>query len=202
LTEDEKMTIARWIDLGCPISSQDPAIQASGWFADELRPTLTLSSPRPGVNPQVLQTIRIGAYDSYSGIDRTSLSVIASFPINGKAATSELGRDFSETGDHIWTLQLAQPASNLTGTVTVRIRDLRGNWSTIVRDFTVSTSSRCDLNGDATVNVLDVQRIVLLVLGLVSGSPGEGDLNRDGRVDVLDVQTLLNVVLGLRTCPA
>ncbi len=61
--------------------------------------------------------------------------------------------------------------------------------------------SRCDLNRDSLVNVVDVQRLVLLVLGLATGAPGEGDLNRDGRVDVLDVQWMVNVVLGIAACP-
>src|SRR5262249_32303120 len=43
LSEDEKMTIVRWIDLGCPID-EGPR----GWFLDDLKPTLTMSSPRPG----------------------------------------------------------------------------------------------------------------------------------------------------------
>jgi hypothetical protein len=67
---------------------------------------------------------------------------------------------------------------------------------------TVSGSfSRCDLNRDSVVNVVDVQRLVLLVLGAATGAPGEGDLNRDSRVDVLDVQLMVNVVLGVSTCP-
>src|SRR5262249_39593557 len=40
LTEDEKMTIARWIDLGCPINTGElssPAAGARGWFLDDLK---------------------------------------------------------------------------------------------------------------------------------------------------------------------
>jgi hypothetical protein len=59
-------------------------------------------------------------------------------------------------------------------------------------------TSRCDINSDAAVNVLDVQSLINIVLG---GS-GSGDLNGDGRVDSLDVQLLVNVVLGSSTCPS
>ena len=42
LSEDEKILFARWVDLGAPITSPDPARRDSGWFLDDLRPTLTL----------------------------------------------------------------------------------------------------------------------------------------------------------------
>ena len=61
--------------------------------------------------------------------------------------------------------------------------------------------SPCDVNGDAAVNVVDVQMLVNLVLGVVTGTPGQGDVNRDGRVDVVDVQALVNAVLGVGGCP-
>ena len=41
LSEDEKMPIARWIDLGCPIdTAQTDGSPGYGWFLDDLRPTL------------------------------------------------------------------------------------------------------------------------------------------------------------------
>jgi hypothetical protein len=62
------------------------------------------------------------------------------------------------------------------------------------------TTSRCDINGDSSVNALDVQAMVNAILGLRSSSSSL-DLNGDGRVDVLDLQLLTNVVLGIRSCP-
>jgi len=51
LTQDEKMTIARWVDLGCPIDlGWGNANARFGWFLDDLRPVLTVSLPRPGPN--------------------------------------------------------------------------------------------------------------------------------------------------------
>jgi len=60
--------------------------------------------------------------------------------------------------------------------------------------------SRCDVNRDGVVNVVDLQRLAQVVLG--SAAPnGNEDINRDGRIDVLDIQRLVNVVTNISTCP-
>jgi hypothetical protein len=64
----------------------------------------------------------------------------------------------------------------------------------------VPSTSNCDINGDSSVNVLDVQAMVNTILG-IRGSSSSLDLNGDGRIDVLDLQLLSNVVLGIRSCP-
>jgi hypothetical protein len=55
----------------------------------------------------------------------------------------------------------------------------------------------CDINGDGSVTVSDVQLEINEVLGV---SPAVNDLNHDGRVTVADVQIVINAVLGLG-CP-
>ena len=55
----------------------------------------------------------------------------------------------------------------------------------------------CDINGDGTVNVTDVQTLVNEALGVIAASH---DLNHDGLVNVADVQKLINAALGLG-CP-
>jgi hypothetical protein len=138
LTEDEKMTFARWIDLGCPINRNEPGWKDYGWFLDELRPTLTLSLPRAGTQAQPLTLIRIGAYDYYSGLDVQSLSVKANFDLNGTRAGTELAPLFAQTGDHIWTLPVNPAITNLRrGELTVSIKDKQGNITKIVRSFSV-----------------------------------------------------------------
>lgn len=67
--------------------------------------------------------------------------------------------------------------------------------------FELAVTLPCDLNGDALVNIVDLQRVVNLILGTATGPPGQGDLNHDGRVDVLDLQALVNTVLGVSPCP-
>lgn len=64
--------------------------------------------------------------------------------------------------------------------------------------FPEAPDGRCDLNGDAAVNALDIQ---LLINKILSGQPTIGDVNVDSKVDVLDLQILSNVVLGRRLCP-
>jgi hypothetical protein len=63
-----------------------------------------------------------------------------------------------------------------------------------------SGSSGCDINGDTRSDVLDLQVLSNVILGL-RACPGSCDVNGDGRVDVLDLQVLANVILGLRSCP-
>src|SRR5436190_372498 len=44
LTDEDKRTLARWIDLGCPIDLTEKGSQ--GWLLDDQRPTLTLTYPQ------------------------------------------------------------------------------------------------------------------------------------------------------------
>jgi hypothetical protein len=79
--------------------------------------------------------------------------------------------------------------------------DASGNesdFSNEVSQVIGSSGQTCDLNGDAGVNVLDLQLLANVILGITTGNY---DLNGDGRVDVLDLQILNNVILGLRSCP-
>jgi len=55
----------------------------------------------------------------------------------------------------------------------------------------------CDINGDGSTNVLDLQLLIDEVLGVM---PAVHDLNHDGAVNVADVQKLINAVLGMG-CP-
>jgi hypothetical protein len=55
LTDEDRRTIVRWVDLGCPIDHDfDPAHPerpGQGWMLDDQRPTLTLTYPQAGANP-------------------------------------------------------------------------------------------------------------------------------------------------------
>ena len=84
--------------------------------------------------------------------------------------------------------------------VTATTSSAESGFSNEVSTTIAGSSVTCDLNGDSSINVLDMQRMVNIVLGLASQS-SRYDLNRDGFVDVLDLQILNNVVLGLRSCP-
>ena len=142
LSEDEKMTIARWIDLGASITRQGDA-SYHGYYADELKPTLTVSSPRSGINAHPIDEIRIGMFDAYSGIDRTALSVVADVAINGHPAGTELAPAFVESSPGVWTLQVTPPITNLpNANLAISVRDNAGNITRIDRSFSVLRQRR------------------------------------------------------------
>jgi hypothetical protein len=60
-----------------------------------------------------------------------------------------------------------------------------------------STISPCDLNGDGTVNIVDVQIAINQVAGLTPC--GSADLDRNGLCNIVDLQRLINAALG-QTC--
>jgi hypothetical protein len=141
LTWDEKLTFARWIDLGCPINTSDGRITAYGWFLDDLRPTFTMSSPRPNENLGLLAEIRVGAADAHSGINQSSLSIKADFSVNGRAAGQELADLASEVDDGIYSIALSQSITQLgTTEISAEIADLQGNVTRIKRRFWVDSS--------------------------------------------------------------
>lgn len=164
LGNEEKLMFARWIDLGAPVDNTDARLKPFGWFNDEQKPVLTLTSPTRASSMRGLTQISFGAYDNYSGLDRSSLSVKTNFAVDGQPPGTELIGRFSEA-DHVWTY--AFPA--LTGradrpTVTVTARDMRGNESKIDR---VANSINCnlDVNGDGAIDTLDARTIMAWMLG-------------------------------------
>ncbi len=142
LTENEKMTFARWIDLGCQVDSPDPLLKTAGVFADDTKPVLTCLRRVSGTSATPLSQMRVGLYDNYSGLDHQSLSVKANFVVNGKAAGSELAADFRETGNLVWTINMTPAITTLAaGKLTVRVKDLAGNASVVERTFSVNSTA-------------------------------------------------------------
>lgn len=138
LSDDEKMLFARWIDLGCPIDWDQSAY---GWFLDDLRPSLNVSLPRPGANTSPLGTLRLGVADAHTGADWATLSITASFPVNGRAAGAQLADLAATIGDGIRAITLSPPISALgDGTVNVEVSDVQGNVARVARHFFVGAS--------------------------------------------------------------
>ena len=54
-----------------------------------------------------------------------------------------------------------------------------------------------DVNGDATVDVSDVNAVINIILGNATASdyPGTADINGSGDIDVSDVNQLINIIL-------
>ncbi|MCI0700866.1 MAG: hypothetical protein L0241_07270 [Planctomycetia bacterium] len=136
LTDEDKRTLVRWIDLGCPIDlSYNPATpQAAGfgWMLDDQRPTLALSSPKPGANPP-LDRILIGMHDYGTGLDANSFEVIADFAVNGVAAGTNLAPKFASLGGGIFELKLETPLAVNRGKLIVSVKDRQGNVTRIER---------------------------------------------------------------------
>jgi hypothetical protein len=141
LSDEDRLTLVRWIDLGCPIDlDHKPATAAHhgfGWMLDDQRPTLTLTVPQPGPNPP-LTRILLGAYD-YGGLNAESLKVVASFPVDGVAAGQDLAKKFSAAASGVWELKLSTPVTVTGGKLTVSIKDRQGNETRIERTFSAGT---------------------------------------------------------------
>jgi hypothetical protein len=137
LSDEDKLTLVRWIDLGCPIDLEYDANKPDspgGWLIDDQRPTLTLTYPAAGKNEN-LDRILIGMYDYGSGLDATSLEVTADVAINGTAAGENLGQQFTAKSDGVWELKLKEPPAK--GTLKIAVKDKQGNTSRIERRFSV-----------------------------------------------------------------
>jgi hypothetical protein len=136
LTDEDRLTLVRWIDLGCPIDL-DPD---GGGLGDDQRPTLTLAAPQTGVNPP-LSRILVGMHDYNAGLDATSFKVTADFALDGVPAGQNLAAKFQPLSGNRWELKLATPITNLAkGTLTVSIKDRRGNVSRVERTFSVNSA--------------------------------------------------------------
>lgn len=141
LSDEDRRTIVRWIDLGCPIDfdfdAAHPERRGLGWMLDDSRPILALTLPQPGRN-KPLTRILIGLHDYDSGLDPDSFEVRANFAINGIAAGENLAAKFRAKSQGVWELELAEPLRKLAeGRLTVGVRDRQGNWSRLDRRFHV-----------------------------------------------------------------
>ena len=143
LTADEQMLFARWIDLGCPINTGTGDDANYGWLLDELRPTLTVSSPRQNRNPTPLTEIRLGVADANSGVSNATLSVKATFAVNAAAPGTELAGQGTFLLPGVFVIPLATPLLNLgTNTVTATVADGQGNTNQVEVRFWVDAGFR------------------------------------------------------------
>jgi hypothetical protein len=141
LSDEDRRTIYRWIDLGCPIDldydSARPQERGFGWMQDDNRPTLTLTSPRPGVNAPLTRIV-VGMHDYYTGLDMDSFRVVADFPLDGTPAGENIASKFKGKTPGVWELPLSRPLTKLAkGKLTVSIKDRQGNITRIDRTLCV-----------------------------------------------------------------
>lgn len=142
LSDEDRRTIIRWIDLGCPIDNdfdpKQPHQAGRGWMLDDQRPTLTLTYPHAGAQKS-LTRILVGMHDYGTGLDMASFRVMTDFPVAGMAAGENLASKFRPTETGVWELVLAEPVTNLSrGKLTVSVQDRQGNTSRVERTFSVA----------------------------------------------------------------
>lgn len=134
MTVDEKMTLARWIDLGAPIDFGSPW----GFLEDDQRPTLVL---RPSVGraraARAFRALEISAFDVESGVVPGSLSVTCNLKLGNVPAGGNLaaGRAIDAQGG---VLRLALPRKVTTAEkpiFTVTVRDAAGHRTQVVRSY-------------------------------------------------------------------
>ncbi len=141
LSDEDRRTIVRWIDLGCPIdldyNPSKPEERGFGWMLDDNRPILSMTEPQPGEN-QMLTRILIGSHDYMTGLDTGSLRIVADFEIDGAAAGKNIADRFRKTTQGVWEYRLKKPITQLTaGKLTLSIQDREGNTTRIQRTLSV-----------------------------------------------------------------
>ncbi|MBL4661329.1 MAG: hypothetical protein JKY19_13310 [Alcanivoracaceae bacterium] len=129
LSMKEKFTVARWIDLGAPLDISVTTGTGLGWFIDDIKPTLTISQPRHNINNQPINLIKFALADANSGINFSTLSIKADFPINSNPADTELSTLASLISEGIYQIQLDQPLSidSTERHIRIEITDNQGN---------------------------------------------------------------------------
>jgi hypothetical protein len=136
LTWDERMKIARWIDLGAPIDLSPGGFAA--FLEDDIRPTLSLvPSLQNAAAAGSLTRFVIGAYDLDSGINPTSLSLTLDRAVGGIPAGTNLAAGLSIVDGGTLTINLPD-ALNLASsnvTATLQIRDIAGHTTRTVRTY-------------------------------------------------------------------
>jgi hypothetical protein len=136
LSDEDRRTLVRWIDLGCPIDldydPQQPDRRGYGWMCDDNRPILTLVEPQSRV-VKPISRILIGMHDYYSGLDESTFTVTADFPLAGHAAGENLASHFKPIGKGVWELPFSTPTKLPPGKIIVSVKDRQGNLSRIER---------------------------------------------------------------------
>ena len=102
-TPEEQLTVARWIDLASPVDDGTPY----GWFAREIRPTLTMrvhrqpiTCPAGCVPTQSASVLQVGLASVYQDVTGAQLHVT----LDGTDVTAQLVP--AEGSPGVWTLPL------------------------------------------------------------------------------------------------
>jgi hypothetical protein len=163
--------------------TRSPAVSANIYNApaDTTAPTVSITSPV--ANSTVSGTINISATASdASGINRVEFSVNGGSPANSDP-TSPYGFFYDTTG-----------LSKGTHTITAKAFDNAGNSKTASVTVTVDNtvaSKACDFNGDGSVGLVDLSKLLSNYGGTVAANTN-GDCDGDGKVGLIDLSKLLS----------
>jgi hypothetical protein len=141
LSDEDRRTLVRWIDLGCPIDMDpqydptSPTPRSFGWMGDDQRPTLTITYPQSGEN-EPLSRVVIGMADAYTGLDVSSFTVISDVEVDGTAAGDNLAPQFKLITPGVWQWKLSKPMAGLKKSkLIVSVKDRQGNVNRLERVF-------------------------------------------------------------------
>jgi hypothetical protein len=134
MTYAEKITLARWVDVGAPIDLGAPW----GFLEDDLRPTLVLGpSLAAAASAGSIATLRVAAFDVESGVDPATLAVtcdrtLGAFPPGSNLA---VGQALDAEGAVLLLTLPAAVATSARPTFTVRVADHAGHRTEIRRTY-------------------------------------------------------------------
>ncbi len=148
MTNDEKLKLTRWIDLGAPIEFAT----RWGFLEDDLRPTLVLSPSLTSARASgVFSALQISAFDTDSGVDPSSLTVTCDRALGNITAGSNLADGFNlDPQGGILSIPLPRSVALTEGaTFTVSVRDRAGHTTTVVRSYVADAGYTIDGNASA-----------------------------------------------------
>ncbi|HEV8631623.1 MAG TPA: hypothetical protein VGV61_14995 [Thermoanaerobaculia bacterium] len=134
MTRAEKLTLARWVDLGAGIDLGSPW----GFLEDDLRPTLVL---RPSIEQALaagaVATLEVAAFDVESGVAAGSLQVTADVALGGFLAGANLAQGATlDPEGSVYRLVLPRAVATVENvTFTARVRDAAGHWTELRRTY-------------------------------------------------------------------
>jgi hypothetical protein len=139
LTDDEKRTFGRWVDIGVP--EDLPGRTRNTYTEDDILPTVA-PDPHPTTTAGTT-TLKVGFFDGDSGIDTGTFDVTATFSVTGYPAGTDLAPlgTYDATGG-ILTITLPEAIPNgVPYAVTATAFDLAGNRDTVTEPVVAHAAS-------------------------------------------------------------
>jgi Hydrazine synthase alpha subunit middle domain len=137
----EKLTLARWIDLGAPIdlaTGSGGSRSPWGFFEDDLRPTLVVRpTPAEARAAAGFDALEIAAFDVESGVAPGSLTVTCNLRLGAFAAGSNLaaGRTIDPEGRPLRLLLPRRVRPVERAVFTISVRDAAGHQTVVRRTY-------------------------------------------------------------------